>query len=527
MKKNFKLCLFTSVALGCLSIKAGAMEPDPNNEKVSSSVLIPQPGELFNENEDQQIAEVMTIIMPHAFSCEFLEEERKASIAQQTILNPDSPIEKLHDEIMFMIFSFLNQRDIPSVTRTSKRWQRLMDNNQLWEGYAKRAFIIMRNEDYSPDKNYKELIETHCMPSFIDLGTLNGGEDSLAYGVNCDGSIIVGHADDGAQEGRQSAFRWTQEEGIKSLGTLNDGRVSFASGISCDGSVIIGYAEDEDGQEQRAFRWTDEKGMEFLGVLNGGQNSLVSGVNFDGSMIVGIADDGAQEGRKRAFRWTREEGIKSLGALNGGTASQAYGISFNGSVIVGEANDGDAQNEQRAFRWTREKGMESLGVLNGGQYSTAYGVSYDGSVIVGISDDGAAQGELRAFRWTQEEGMNSLGTFGTQCVNFDCSVVAGYASDSAGQGKLRAFRWAHEESMEFVEKLLADKGLLPPDWILNKVVAVTPSGVVFIGLGEYKVQMENRNNETQTHAWRVQMENRNNETQTHAWRAVIPRRNLF
>jgi hypothetical protein len=79
------------------------------------------------------------------------------------------------------------------------------------------------------------------------------------------------------------------------------------------------------------------------------------------------------------------------------------------------------------------------------------------------------------------------------------------------QGEERAFRWIAEESMQSVEKWLTDRGLLPSAWVLKKVNALTPNGVVLVGRGEYKVQMKNGDN----------------ETQTRAWPAVIPRGNLF
>jgi hypothetical protein len=65
--------------------------------------------------------------------------------------------------------------------------------------------------------------------------------------------------------------------------------------------------------------------------------------------------------------------------------------------------------------------------------------------------------------------------------------------------------------MESVEELLKEKGLLPIDWILTRVNAITPNGSVLIGTGQHKVHMEN--GDCGVH--------------THAWRAVIPKGNLF
>lgn len=204
------------------------------------------------------------------------EEEHAVSVIQKTTLKSDSPIEELHDEIMLMIFSLLNQKDIPSITRTSKRWQRLMDDNQLWQGYAKRALIVMHNEDYSPDKNYKVLFKSYYAPSFTDLSTLNGGTLSSANGISFDGSVIVGYAKDGAAEKR--AFRWTHEKGMESVEKLLTDKGLLPSGwlltsvnaIIPNGVVFAGdgqyKAQMENGDDQtqtRAWRAVIPRGTLF------------------------------------------------------------------------------------------------------------------------------------------------------------------------------------------------------------------------------------------------------------------------
>lgn len=77
----------------------------------------------------------------------------------------------------------------------------------------------------------------------------------------------------------------------------------------------------------------------------------------------------------------------------------------------------------------------------------------------------------------------------------------------AMQNQKRAFRWTAEKGMEPVEKILADKGILPPQLKLIKVNAITPSGTIFIGERKYNAGSI--------------------RPQRCAWRAVIPRGNLF
>ncbi|AIL13441.1 hypothetical protein IM40_07985 [Candidatus Paracaedimonas acanthamoebae] len=91
-----------------------------------------------------------------------------------------------------------------------------MDDNQLWKEYARRARILLK-EDSFPGRNYKALVREHCTFSFTELGTLNGGSESIALGINSDGSVIVGHASNGDAQNQRRAFRWTAEKGMESV----------------------------------------------------------------------------------------------------------------------------------------------------------------------------------------------------------------------------------------------------------------------------------------------------------------------
>jgi probable HAF family extracellular repeat protein len=76
-----------------------------------------------------------------------------------------------------------------------------------------------------------------------DLGTL-GGDQSWAFGVSADGSVVVGSAQDAA--GKWRAFRWTVAGGMEDLNTtyahlLTDGSELWtANDVSPDGRYIVG-----------------------------------------------------------------------------------------------------------------------------------------------------------------------------------------------------------------------------------------------------------------------------------------------
>jgi probable HAF family extracellular repeat protein len=134
-----------------------------------------------------------------------------------------------------------------------------------------------------------------------DLGTL-GGDESAAYGVSADGSVVVGWADNAA--GQERAFRWTAAGGMQDLGTLG-GDLSWAYGVSADGSVVVGVAENAAGRS-RAFRWTAAGGMEDLNLTfahlltDGSELREAYAISPDGRYIVGSGYNAAT-GREEAF----------------------------------------------------------------------------------------------------------------------------------------------------------------------------------------------------------------------------------
>ncbi|TVQ02391.1 MAG: autotransporter domain-containing protein, partial [Roseinatronobacter sp.] len=76
------------------------------------------------------------------------------------------------------------------------------------------------------------------------------------------------------------------------------GSSSRAYGVNADGSVVVGSGDSSDGT--RAFRWVAGAGMENLGTLTGGSSSRAYGVNADGSVVVGVSGSSAGD---RAFIW--------------------------------------------------------------------------------------------------------------------------------------------------------------------------------------------------------------------------------
>jgi probable HAF family extracellular repeat protein len=122
-----------------------------------------------------------------------------------------------------------------------------------------------------------------------DLGTLPGGQNSVASGINA-GMQVVGWSDLAANDTHTHAFLW-QSGKITDLGTLPGGITSDASAIN-DAGQIVGSA-DSPPQGIYSFRavrpvlW-DSTGIHDLGTL-GGPGGIAFGINSAGQ-IVGTAD---------------------------------------------------------------------------------------------------------------------------------------------------------------------------------------------------------------------------------------------
>lgn len=212
------------------------------------------------------------------------------------------------------------------------------------------------------------------------------------------GRVVVG---EGQTEDGKRAFRWSDSKDgarIESLGVLPEHDESVAWGVSGDGTVIVG--ESSSLSEELAFVWTAGK-MVALGDLPGGKkDSAALAISLDGKTIVGRC--GSRNGTE-AFVW-KDNIMQGLGSLKReGFESRAFGVSADGKVVVGESL---SPRGYEAFRWDRETGMQPLGDLPEGEFeSKASGVSADGNTIVGTAN---SENGAEAFVWTPTEGMQSL-----------------------------------------------------------------------------------------------------------------------
>lgn len=262
-----------------------------------------------------------------------------------------------------------------------------------------------------------------------DLGTIDGYFGSEAVGIN-DGGLIAGTLFGG---GQSRAVRATAG-GLHELGTLPGGEVSVARGISSSG-VIVGWSQTlDDGGflVNRAFR-SGQSGLENLGAtlhvrgssqVYNARSTYATGVDGSGR-VAGYATFGANY--QRAFVSDNAGELYDLGTLSGGGYSVANGIS-NGQVVGTASND---RGLPRAFVTRDLNGIPQLidlGVLNYG--SASYGTAINGAGrIAGYAD---VLGSHRAVRSTADDRLEDLGLLPEGGETFGLGINA--AGDVVGRG---------------------------------------------------------------------------------------------
>jgi probable HAF family extracellular repeat protein len=166
------------------------------------------------------------------------------------------------------------------------------------------------------------------------------GTTSYAHAISADGAVVVGQYV--RSNGNSGSFRWTAGTGMQPIAFLG-GFASAAWGVNPDGSVVVGDASFEFGTGPNAYRWTLSGGLQDLGTL-GGIGSTARAVSADGSVVVGFSRvDPTGGGAENAFLYTDALGMVNLNTylptlgidLTGWTLTQARGVSADGSAITG------------------------------------------------------------------------------------------------------------------------------------------------------------------------------------------------
>ncbi len=212
------------------------------------------------------------------------------------------------------------------------------------------------------------------------------GAGIFAMGINDSGAVIGRNA---------NGHAFVLGDGIASdLGVLDGGGWSAAYGINSAGTVV-GYGDIGNGQF-RGFVWTADGGMTELGTL-GGTNSYATAVDSGGD-VVGHAS--VASGYEHAFM--ESDGVMTdLGTLGGGS-SYAYGINGSG-MVVGYSWLASGENPH-AFIYFDGQMMDLNSLIasgSGWELLGAYGIN-DAGQIVG---EGLLNGEAHAFELDPGTGV--------------------------------------------------------------------------------------------------------------------------
>jgi len=212
----------------------------------------------------------------------------------------------------------------------------------------------------------------------IDLGTVPGGNESLATANNSRGQVVGFSSNDILEDPSVSlaglptqtrAFLW-QNGAIKDLGTLG-GTDSLPMNIN-DRGQVTGFSFTNSDATLDPFLWQNGK-LTDLGSL-GGTFGIPNWLNRRGQVVgtSNLAGDAANHG----FLWDQGT-LTDLGTL-GGDNSEADWISDSG-FVVGRADVPGSQSHH-GFRW-KNGVMTDLGTVQPWPCSTALSANTVGQVV--------------------------------------------------------------------------------------------------------------------------------------------------
>lgn len=265
------------------------------------------------------------------------------------------------------------------------RWTRATGNQNLGKPSGSvRAYAQGVNDDGSVVVGYGQNLSRGFLwtvdGGWHELSPLGGESRSSVFCVSGDGQIAAGSSSPPGINRR--AVKWRADGIISDLGGNTQNSVSY--GVNKDGSVIVGYSEPY------AFRWTSQDGFQNLPMPEGWAVAGAQAVSGDGSKVVGFSSN-AGYSDSLGFLWTQSGGIRLLPRVQQGVSLQesATRVSADGSLIGGIFKTNEAG--YRAAVWHPAFGgmslnsyLARLGVdLDGWEFGFLAGISADGTSIAG------------------------------------------------------------------------------------------------------------------------------------------------
>lgn len=168
----------------------------------------------------------------------------------------------------------------------------------------------------------------------------------------------------------------------------------------------------------------------------------------------------------RAFRWSVERGMELFEPAPLGDS--ARGVSDDGNTIVGARSFDDGRSV--AVRWNAAGSPEELPSPAWLSQVYASAVSADGAVILGYSLT-----PVQSLRWTSA-GVETLGNGGVALT-----VLSADGRLAFGKGGEDVWVWGAESGLWRLGPLLAEAGVIGPEWDLFEVAGVSADGQVIVG----------------------------------------------